>query len=268
MHLFASYASLVHGSEDSEDLDVVHFFHTKPSLRECQEFCAQTDENRNIAVIQNGIVVECFKGLPDEVNNALLITAPLHPQKHPNPVQRPVLRHVPLKGTRAARLMLTRLTRSRFRAAYKPALRSMDLRVMLKTLRESAWTLLEQPPNALKTLAFQLGQSMALFEGHELYTKQAISTHFEDLRPFLYRRSEKKDLLALEARKNEFVKALSDLHIAVEGSQHTFDTSTPHRNLLHQQAPGFALDARAERTLAWPPSNRCLLTGNVPQENP
>ena len=39
----------------------------------------------------------------------------------------------------------------------------------------------------MKTLAFQFGQAIALYEGTELFTKSEIAEYLPSLRPYLYR---------------------------------------------------------------------------------
>ena len=69
----------IHGSADSTDRDVVYVFEQMPPFQECQLFCnGDPEENRNIIVVEDGIVTRCFKGNPDEVNNAVRTTYPLH----------------------------------------------------------------------------------------------------------------------------------------------------------------------------------------------
>jgi len=47
----------------------------------------------------------------------------------------------------------------------------------------------------LKTLAFQIGQAIALHEGVELYTKRAIADCFPELRDYLYRVVSSSDVI-------------------------------------------------------------------------
>jgi hypothetical protein len=73
----------IHGSGDSLDIDVFYVFDKKPTYQECHIFCSNTDENRNIIVIDNGYVTDCFKGTIDEVQNSLIDTYGLHEQEYP-----------------------------------------------------------------------------------------------------------------------------------------------------------------------------------------
>ena len=85
----------IHGSADSTDLDVMYVFEALPSQGECHRFCCgDPRENRNIIAVKDGVVEQCFKGIPDEVNNALLATYPLHPQEYPLVITRRLPRDV------------------------------------------------------------------------------------------------------------------------------------------------------------------------------
>lgn len=82
----------IHGSADSIDLDTVYVFEEMPSFLQCQHFCqSHTSENKNIIVIGDGIVVDSFKGLPDEVNNALYTTYPYAKRQQAHRLPTPIL---------------------------------------------------------------------------------------------------------------------------------------------------------------------------------
>ncbi len=71
---------VIHGSEDSLDIDVLYFVSNMPDVQAGLKFCASKQENRNVAQLRDGIVIECLKGLPDEVNNSVFTTYELHPE--------------------------------------------------------------------------------------------------------------------------------------------------------------------------------------------
>lgn len=75
----------IHGSEDSTDVDVVYVVDEIPSLSEAKAFCSPDDkkENRNLIVVKDGIVTDCYKGTVDEINNSLLNTYYKHEQTDP-----------------------------------------------------------------------------------------------------------------------------------------------------------------------------------------
>lgn len=205
----------IHGSADSTDLDVVYVFEEMPSREECQAFCRDTDgENRNIIVIRGGVVSQCFKGLRDEVNNALLATYPLHDQEYPLLIERSVERDVPLKDIVATRKILSSLTRTRLRPQIKEALHgSWNVRInLLRNLPLSGLDLHaagESGADILKRMAFQLGQGIGLHAGVGLYTKSDIAGFYPALRPFLYR--EDGDLEEMQAALAQYADILAQM---------------------------------------------------------
>lgn len=236
-----------HGSHDSTDIDVVYVFDRKPGLLECHRFCAESEENRNIMVVRDGVVVECFKGLPDEVNNGVLRTYHLHTQAHPNPVLRPVERIVPLKIARGIRLILTRLTRTPHRTAIKAALRSHDFNHYRSCLADLDFRTLALGASPLKSIAFQLGQMHGLLDGAEHYTKTEIAGADEQLAPFLLRASEQGDLPALNESRDRLLAATAGLEVKVDGALNQFDAAGTGPEPLMRQCHGTLLDLDAER---------------------
>ncbi len=251
--------ALTHGSRDSTDVDRIYFFDELPPLADCHAFCAEGTpaENRNIAVLRDGVVAACFKGLPDEVNNGLLRTASLHPQNGPNPIERRVARITALKTTRAVRLILTRLTRTPQRTSIKRALRSYHVETRNEVLATIPFHTLDLSVDAYKSIAFQLGQSLALLDGEELYTKQEIAQTFPALRPALYRCATQTDLLALNQHRDQLLAALSPLSTTPQTILSLFSNNrtTDPRLRTYQ---GLVLDVKNERCTAWPPAHDAL----------
>lgn len=207
----------VHGSADSRDLDVIYIVDRLPSFRECQLFCcADPAENRNVCIIRDGVVAECFKGFPDELNNSLLATCPLHTRNDPLPIERAVPRDAPLKYLSVLRKLIMELRHTQYRDEARGALKGGYARrlrlargVDLKALR---WELPEaERLERVKGMAFQLGQAIALNDGVEVYTKQAIAAHLPVLEPYLRREPCAMD--ALSAVREEFIEMLDALDI-------------------------------------------------------
>jgi len=90
----------IHGSEDSIDLDVHYVFDKLPEFKYCQEFCSSKQENRNIIIVENGVVTQCFKGTTDEVNNGLYHTYNLHKQEYPLLINQTLKRDILMKDLR------------------------------------------------------------------------------------------------------------------------------------------------------------------------
>ena len=206
----------IHGSSDSTDLDIHYVFPKLPSFRECQQFCSENPlENRNIIVIDNGFVTHCFKGTPDEINNGLFITYHLHNQEFPLLVKGMIERDVLIKCVRAVRCLLSHYSRTEYRPQVKQALKSHSWDEKLTTLKKIDYNNVtdfkkDTRENVFKIFAFQLGQTLALLDGIELFTKSDIANHFPTLQPYLYRASivDPSDLVAFI---HDFVDRLKGL---------------------------------------------------------
>lgn len=183
----------VHGSEDSTDLDVHYVVDALPSFTECKTFCSQDPlENRNLVVINDGIVTDCYKGTPDEINNGLLVTYFLHEQEHPLLVNRVVPRDVLIKCVRAVRCVLSHYSRTSQRTLVKTALRSESWDVKLEALSQIDYQGIydfkkDNRENVFKIFSFQIGQTLGLLNNTELFTKSQISNEFPLLKPYLQR---------------------------------------------------------------------------------
>lgn len=214
----------IHGSSDSIDTDVCYVFDVMPDSKECKLFCDSVKtENRNIICIREGIVSECYKGHPDEVNNALYVTYYLHEQKYPLLIERKVEREPVIKYVRVVRSVLSLFTRTEWRVDIKAALRGgwkeklCQLEKIAKA-DESLWRNLNE--ENLKMMAFQLGQAIGLIEKKELYTKQDIADTYPPLKPFLYR--EKEDYIVLQKFVSTFVDYINSLEFIENESKCTF----------------------------------------------
>ncbi|KAG2382186.1 hypothetical protein C9374_005388 [Naegleria lovaniensis] len=117
---------VIHGSVDSIDRDVIYWIpidstltnskRTRlPSQKRCFQFCVENKqyENRNLIVVdtERGIVVDCFKGTCDAINNQIKLTYHLHKQEHECPVKDFVQRNIVLKMTRGMRQILSMVGR-------------------------------------------------------------------------------------------------------------------------------------------------------------
>jgi len=213
------------GSENSLDIDVMFWVEKIPEnvqqaraltqalASEFQQKKQLTEKiNANIAKIQDGKIIEIFKGIKDESNNALFHTYSLHHQDFPNQITQLLARNIDAKMLRTVRVLLSFLTKTVQRNAVKMALRG-DFSLKLAVLSEIYLSDYETE-NALgntntvvdfqKTFAFQLGQTLALLEGKELFTKNEISAYLPDLQPYLNR---KKDI------SNEILQKYLDLFL-------------------------------------------------------
>ena len=213
----------VFGSPSSLDCDIVVFVDTLPSLEEGKALAAElapqiltqlgTNKklNLNFAVLRDGIIVETLKGIPDETNNAVLATYGFHTQCHPLAIAHAVSRDRRAKFERVARIVLSLYSRTPHRESVKRALsgdfaakcamlHELDLSVPVDFGKNGA------PEDVYKSIAFQLGQAVALGQGIELYTKEALISHFPTLGPALRREPlTALDRQALEALKRHFL---------------------------------------------------------------
>jgi len=215
----------IFGSKSSKDLDCMCFVDVIPSIHESHKLCGIYNEeiriitgtdkevNSNLAVIKDGIILDTFKGTSEECNNSLYLTYNLHDQHFPNQIERLVERDIDLKLIRVCRFILTFWSRSRFRSEIKEALRgdiydkirvisSIDLVSIDSIGKNLSWE------DYLKVMSFQLGQSIGLLDGVELYTKEDVSLKFPELSDFLFRR-DVKSLKVLEKYKIELMDRLS-----------------------------------------------------------
>lgn len=183
----------IHGSEDSLDVDVLYVFNEMPSFKECQNFCSDKKENRNIIIVNNGKVENCFKGTPDEINNGLIETYSLHSQKYENILKSKVERDILIKLIRVVRCLLSHCSRTVYRDEVKESLRSSNWIKKINTLKLIQFDQIEDfgkagsKEDVYKIFAFQLGQALGLLSGKEFYTKSSISREYEKLRKYLYR---------------------------------------------------------------------------------
>ncbi len=196
------------GSENSTDIDVMFFVEEIPeNIHACRALCNDLAQqfqqkkgiteniNSNIAVVENGRIKAIFKGIIDESNNALFYTYKLHYQDFSNQISQVLPRNIDVKLIRTARVLLSFLTKTTERSLVKKGLQG-DFNEKLAALKvldlahyetESALGNTNTIPDFQKTFAFQIGQTLALLEGKEYYTKNEVGAHFPDLQPFLNR---------------------------------------------------------------------------------
>jgi hypothetical protein len=200
----------IFGSKSSEDLDVCFFVESLDDTKRNHqmveiykqetEFNTSKPVNANLAIVRNGIVIRNFKGSADELNNALFTTYHLHAQVYKNHVQRTVPRDVNSRIVRCARTLVGHFTRTDLRVQTKAALRAgvnaqIELleKIVLKNYADFGknGSVIE----VYKTFAFQLGMSIALLSGKEVYTKEAIIELFPELENYLLRKETTSEAL-------------------------------------------------------------------------
>lgn len=191
----------IFGSEDSVDYDVMIQVPEIPSISDSKSLCLSQDDhlknilgsekkiNSNLAVIENGIIVKVFKGVPMECNNSIFRTYKYHRQYFPLFIERTFWdpSYPALKSARALRILLSFLSRTEHRTIVKEALRgnAMDKITTLRRINISDIKDFgknnQDKLEINKTIAFQLGQTIAILDGTEIYTKTDIGDLFPKL---------------------------------------------------------------------------------------
>lgn len=207
----------IHGSEDSLDLDVFYVFDKMPSFAECRKFCSEdSSENRNIIVVKDGVVSECFMGTVDEVNNAFIDTYDLHKQDYLLIIRKRLERNHEIKAIRATRGILSLISKTSYRSIVKEVLSgswSDRLQALLDIDYSTIdFTVLDKQLDGThikKVIAFQIGQTLGLLDGIELYTKSSVANQYPLLKSYLYR--EDVDSKILDDYIKILVSRLSEL---------------------------------------------------------
>jgi hypothetical protein len=186
----------IFGSSSSIDRDILVFVDTLPEVEASKTLAKQLaptiqthfqdikPPNINFGILHGGVITKTLKGIPDETNNAILATYCFHPQPHQLAITRPVVRDLDAKYQRTARVILSLYSRTNHREGVKQALREdfkakcamlsrLDFSVPVDFGKQAA-----PEVDIYKSIAFQLGQVLALAEGVELYTKEDIVSHF------------------------------------------------------------------------------------------
>jgi hypothetical protein len=228
--LFDPFQWILYGSVDGVDHDVVVRVTRPVSTKEAQVSTPLVDDllrnetpeqyslrdkplNTNFCVANDGIVTWCYKGTPDELNNSILAMYEEHKtrQKHPNFVTKNVPRDTTLKILRAFRVLICSFSRSNVRHIVEPVLKNVAYTGRLNALQKIDFHSLEITlrsrdtlENIWKLVAFQMGQTLALVEGVEVFSKRVCADRYPALEPFLYRHAvSQSSLETLNAFKNE-----------------------------------------------------------------
>lgn len=189
------------GSEDSVDVDAMVIVPEPLTNKDSKDFIKSVQPDGydvNICTISDGHVDWCYKGTPDELNNCLYSTYNLHEQSVANPVNSLVERDVGLKAVRTMRGILSYASRTKLRPIIKTALKDDSLYVKLDAIynivlnyaQNSVFVdMIFNNPKALPThvskfLAYQTIQTLALYDGIEVFTKgNAIQYAENKLKP-------------------------------------------------------------------------------------
>ncbi|AYV77953.1 MAG: hypothetical protein Edafosvirus3_31 [Edafosvirus sp.] len=216
----------VFGSKNSNDCDVMAFLNKEwfpdrkllpdesSKLSHC--ICAKLSTvietkkviNVNLGILSDeGVLIWVYKGTPDESGNSIFYTYEFHKQlqKYECLIKIPVKRNVQIKVIRALRMILSMISQTDVREIVKKALKENTVECRLKTLRKINFEAIihnqKKKENIIqihKTIAFQIGQTLALIEGKEIYSKMDVAELYPDLAIFVNREKyEQSHLIAL-----------------------------------------------------------------------
>ncbi|SHM31850.1 hypothetical protein [Flavobacterium chilense] len=214
----------IFGSENSFDVDLVFFIQKMPETileklslskklsESITSFFPEKELNTNLAVCKNGHLTEVYKGTTDELNNALFYTYDFHKQNQENQITKLLVRDVDLKFLRSMRMILSFASKTEYRVLVKNALKG-SLSEKMNVLQKLDLTKIvsfgkgKNNSDIIKSIAFQLGQCIALQEGKELYTKNQIADCFPELQKYIFR-EKNVNLNDLQKELLYFVKLL------------------------------------------------------------
>ncbi|KAL0484183.1 hypothetical protein AKO1_004757 [Acrasis kona] len=268
MKEFVYIASFKHGSQDSQDEDILYMCEPKYiELTSTKQFqINRGTEDRNVMCVEkdehtgDSYIKSCLVGSPDELNNGLLETFHLHKQCHPIPITTNVKRNVVLKCCTTLTGILVKIRRTMHRDKVVRALKSFDFDTRRKTLSEIDFLSLKDDItiNDLKFFAFRLGQANALVKGVEVFTKDATAQTYPELQPLLYRDKDQNILNSLSV-VNDHVKILLDamknVKVNKKSSMHMFQLKNGYvaTNFFECQSQGMVLDLKDQTSMMyWP----------------
>lgn len=200
-----SYLYYYFGSEDSTDIDVLvdHAdasgtevdLQLIPIVKQCIKKSASWDIN--IIRIKDGFVSHSIpsKGSPDAVNNSLFATYKLHRQSFELPIKGNLPRNNLLALVKCIRMILTQFKKCSNRQYYeskiRPAIKE-NFYKWINILIEIDWAMFTfndeaDKINAFKKIAFNIGQTISLLKGIEIYTKSSLKNQHPLLSQFIDR---------------------------------------------------------------------------------
>lgn len=228
----------IFGSEDSVDCDVMIFIDQLPqTIEQSKKLCEfYNDEiqkelkidrkvNSNLAIVRDGVITACFKGISLETNNSIYFTYHKHiDQKHECRIKKalPITdEYIKQKLARSMRTILSFLSRTQYRQEVKDALKGSTRQKMYTLLSIDLNTIKDFGKNnqdivdIYKNIAFQCAQSMGLIKNRwgcsatEIYTKKHATYMFPKLTPYLYRKSV-ENAIDLDVYKNLLIAKIID----------------------------------------------------------
>lgn len=189
------------GSKQSLDNDLLYIVDCIGTIEECKKMAENlqetSDDDINFAVLENRQLVNVYKGTPDEVNNSLFKTF-FNFEQYYN--ERPVdltIRNVSLKISRCLRIIMSFLSRTSDRKNIKNLLKSENVFYQLKYLFDFNFENINDfnkknftTEQIYKKIFFQIGQTMTLINGIEVYSKKGIINHYDVFEKYLMLQTE------------------------------------------------------------------------------
>jgi len=228
------------GSPNSVDVDVM-IDHPEASSRESDSMIAhalkhnypETESwNMNIIRISGGIVVDSIpnKGSADSANNSLYQTFQYHDQSFAFPIDRLVVRNLPLAVVKCVNASILWFKDTDMHHEYKERLRpalmsgkwadSVDLLPTLNFEKPFTDDMITNG-NIYKSLAFNIGQTVALFCGVEVYTKGELGNFYPEINPLLMRENINPHVI-LNRKLSELNRLISAENI-IQSSSHLIE---------------------------------------------
>jgi len=228
----------VFGSQDSVDVNVIVFLDSLPNKDESKKLCdfyklaiKRTYFNIlsykldrvidiNLGVLKKGILIDVFKGSVDEINNSLFYTYNYHKnlQLYIQQIDKPIKRDIHNKMLRSSRIILSLLSRTNYNILVKEVLKT-NLKAQVNLIQKIDLSKIQDfgiknqtNKDVLKTITFQMCQTIALSSGFDIYSKSSISVMFPTVKKFIYRSDNinKYDLLHLEELKCKYIDILHE----------------------------------------------------------
>lgn len=202
------------GSKTSIDTDIMVFVNELKSIDENHQYIKKLNNyfsklykypNINLGILYNGRIIETFKGTYDECNNSLYYTYENFNQIHGNFISslydrtEDEFKHIKLK--RCLRFLISFHSRdNNLRLLIKSALKGLvnERLEVLKMIDYNIHTFPKKKENIVdiyKTISFQLAQTLALFEGIEIYSKENAIQYYPELSKFIMREIGDKNVL-------------------------------------------------------------------------
>jgi len=215
------------GSPSSQDADILvivsdlsNIQNNKSTVKSFEEYIKEAfgidkELNVNLATLEEGQIKEVFKGTVDEVNNSIIDTYKHHRQHHELVITTRITRDVELKVIRTLRVLLSLISRTDFRKDVKKALKAdalekykllekIDYSQIMDLNKESI-----KEVDYFKTMAFQLGQTIALLNGVELSTKEDIAEQYPALQDLLMREKSHNARDTIEEYKKKLLSKIN-----------------------------------------------------------